>query len=131
MKTIDCSVLDEKQASVKLKDFEMVYGSSSFHAITFKPGASTLKVATQVCICETCKGGYGSCDGFMEYPIPNVTQLNKVFLKSNSEKATTVAQEVDETVTDLLVPRSFVTITADTNSNDTVWYNLLFILCII
>ena len=78
------------------------------------------KVATQVCICETCKGGYGSCDGFMEYPIPNVTQLNKVFLKSNTEKATTVAQEVDETVTDLLVPRSFVTITADTNSIDTV-----------
>ena len=98
----------------------MVYGSSSFHAIMFKPGASTLKVATQVCICETCKGGYGSCDGFMEYPIPNVTQLNKVFLKSNTEKATTVAQEVDEIVTDLLVPRSFVTITADTNSNDTV-----------
>ena len=93
----------------------MVYGSSSFHAIMFKPGASTLKVATQVCICETCKGGYGSCNGFMEYPIPNVTQLNKVFLKS-----TTVAQEVDETVTDLLVPRSFVTITADTNSIDTV-----------
>ena len=32
-KTIDCSVLDEERASVKLKDFETVDGSSSSHAI--------------------------------------------------------------------------------------------------
>ena len=87
-----------------------------------KPGASTLRAATQICNFESCKGEYGSCDKFMKYPIPNVTQLNKVFLRSNTENATTVAQEVDETVADLLVPGSFVAIAADTNSIDTVWF---------
>ena len=42
-------------------------------------------------ICESCKGEYFSCDEFMEHLIPNVTQLNKVFLRSNTENATTVA----------------------------------------
>ena len=65
---------------------------------------------------------YGSCDEFMEYPILNVTQLNKAFLRFNSENATIVAQEVDETVGDFLVPGSFVAIGADTNSIDTVWF---------
>ena len=121
-KTIDCSVLDEERTSIKLKDFETVDGSSSFHAILFKPGVSTLTAATQISICESCKGEYGLCDEFMEYPIPNVTQLNKMFLRSNTENATTVAQEVDETVAGLLVPGSFVSIAANTNSIDTVWF---------
>ena len=69
----------------------------------FKPGVSTLRAATQICICESCKGEYGSCDEFMEYPIPNVTQLNKVFLRSITEDATTVAQE-SFVAQDLLLP---------------------------
>ena len=56
----------------------MVNGSPSFHTIVFKPGASALRAATQVCICESCKGEYGSCAELMEYPILNVTRLNKV-----------------------------------------------------
>ena len=59
---IDCSVLDEERESVKLKDFERVDGSSSFYALVFKPGASTLRTATKICICESCKGQYDSCD---------------------------------------------------------------------
>ena len=39
---IDCSLLGEEQASVKLNDFETVDGSSSYHVIVFKPGASNL-----------------------------------------------------------------------------------------
>ena len=35
-------------------------------------------------ICESCKGEYGSCDEFIEYPIPSVTHLNKVFLSSDT-----------------------------------------------
>ena len=57
----------------------------------------------------------------MEYPISNVTQLNKV-LRSKTENPTTVAQEVDETVCDFLLSVFFVTIAADTNSIDTVWF---------
>ena len=102
-----------KGASVKLRDFERIDGSSSFHDIVFKPGLSTLRAAT-------CKGEYGLCDEFMEYLTANVTQLNKVFLMSNTENITTVTQEVDETVADLLVPGSFVGIAADTNSDDTI-----------
>ena len=33
-----------------------------------------------------------------------------------------MAQEVDETVADFLVPGSFVATVADTHSNDTVWF---------
>ena len=112
---------NEERASVKLRDFEIVDGSSSFHAIVFKLDASTLTAVTQICICESCKGEYCSCDEFIKYPIHNVTQLNKVFLlRSNTENKTTVAQEVDETVADLLVPGPFVAIATDTNSIDTV-----------
>ena len=107
VKTIDCSVLDEEQPIVKLKDFETVDGSSSFHAIVFKPGASTLSVVTQICICESCKGEDGSYVEFMEYPICNTTQLNNIFLRPNTKNATTVTQEVDETVADFLVNRIF------------------------
>ena len=92
-----------------------------------KPGASTRRAAIQICICESWKGQYDSCDEFMKYPILNVTQLNKVFFKSKSENATTAAQKVDETkideaVADLLVPASFVAIASHTNSIDTVWF---------
>ena len=72
-KAIDCSVLDEERASVKFKDFETVNGSSSFHAVVCKTGASALRQATQICICESYKGEYGSYNEFMEYPIPNFT----------------------------------------------------------
>ena len=88
----------------------------------FKPGASALRAATQICICESCKGEYDSCDEFMEYPTPNVTQLNKAFLRSNTENPTTVAQDVDKIAADFLVPGSLVAIAADTNSIDTVWF---------
>ena len=107
-----------------------------------KPGASTRRAATQICICESWKGQYDSCDEFMKYPILNVTQLNKVFLKSKSENAATAAQKVDETkidetVADLLVTAFFVAIASHTNSIDTVcfiqivesncvWYGVLY-----
>lgn len=45
-KKIDCLALDEEQASAELKDTETVDGSSSFHAIVFKPGESILWGAT-------------------------------------------------------------------------------------
>ena len=107
VKTIDCSVLDEEQPIVKLKDFETVDGSSSFHAIVLKPGASTLSAVTQICICKSCKGEDGSYVEFMEYPLCNTTQLNNIFLRPNTKNATTVTQEVDETVADFLVNRIF------------------------
>ena len=56
-----------------------------------------------------------------EYSIPNVTQFNKLFLRSKTEIPTTVAQEVDETVADFLLPGFFVAIAADTSSIDIVW----------
>ena len=58
----------------------------------------------------------------MEYPTPNVTQLNKAFLRSNTENPTAVAQDVDKIAADFLVPGSLVAIAADTNSIDTVWF---------
>ena len=58
----------------------------------------------------------------MEYPTPNVTQLNKVFLRSNTENTTTVTQEVAETVADFLAPRSFAAIAIDTNSINMIWF---------
>ena len=73
-------------------------------------------------ICESSKGEYGSCDEFMEYPIPSVTQLNKVLLRSDTEHPTTVAQDVDETLPDFLVPGFFVAIAVGTSSIDTVWF---------
>ena len=45
-KKIECSVLDEERASVKLQDFETVDGSSSSHAIAFNPDVLTLTAAT-------------------------------------------------------------------------------------
>ena len=57
-----------------------------------------------------------------EYSIPNVTQLNKLFLRSKTEIPTTVAQEVDETVADFLLPGFFVAIAAGTSSIDIVWF---------
>ena len=69
----------------------------------------------------SCKEECSSYDEFMEYPISNVTQLNNV-LRSKTENPTTVAQEVDETVCDFLLSVFFVTIAADTNSIDTVWF---------
>ena len=77
-------------------------------------------------ICESCKGQYGSCDEFMEYLIPNVTQLNNVFLRSTTDNPTTAAKEVHETVTNFLVPGFFVVTAADTNSIDTVWFIQIF-----
>ena len=78
-------------------------------AIVFKSGASSLTAATQICICESCKGEYESCHEFMKYTFLNITQLNQAWLlRSNTENATTETQEVDETVADLLVPGSFV-----------------------
>ena len=58
----------------------------------------------------------------MKYPIPTDIQLYKLFLRFNTENATSVAQEVDETVADPLVPGSFAAIVADSNSFDTVWF---------
>ena len=58
----------------------------------------------------------------MECPIPNIIQLNNVFLRSKTENPTTVVQENDETVADFLVPGFFVAIAVDTNSIDTVWF---------
>ena len=55
-------------------------------------------------------------------PFPMSPSSNEMFLRSNTENATTVAQEVDETVAGLLVPGSFVSIAADTNSIHTVWF---------
>ena len=68
------------------------------------------------------KGGYGSFDDFTEYLILNITQLNKVFLRPNTENVTTEAQKVDKTVADFLVPRSFAATAADSNSIDIVWF---------
>ena len=58
----------------------------------------------------------------MKYHIPTDIQLYKLFLRVNTENATRVAQEVDETVADPLVPGSFAAIVADSNSFDTVWF---------
>ena len=77
-------------------------------------------------ICESCKGQYGSCDEFMEYLIPNVNQLNNVFLRSTTDNPTTAAKEVHETVANFLVPGFFVVTAADTNSIDTVWFIQIF-----
>ena len=62
----------------------------------------------------------------MEYLIPNVTQLNNVFLRSKTDNPTTAAKEVHETVTNFLVPGFFVVSAADTNSIDTVWFIQIF-----
>ena len=67
-------------------------------------------------ICESCKEEYSSYDEFMEYPIPNVTHLKRVLI-SKTENPTIVAQEVDETSVDFLLPGIFVAITSDTNED--------------
>ena len=72
-------------------------------------------------ICEWCKEEYSSYDEFMKYPIPNATHLKRVLI-SKTENPTIVAQEVDETAVDFLLPGIFVAITSDTNSIDTVWF---------
>ena len=58
----------------------------------------------------------------MKYLIPNVAKLNKLFLRSNTGKVTTVAQEGDEIFVDVLVTESFVAIAPDTNSIDTALF---------
>ena len=100
----------QEQVSVKLKDFKTVDDSSSFHAFLFKPGALALTAVTQILF--VCQAKESMTHVMSLYPIPNVTQLNKMFLRSNTENTTTVAEEVGENVADFPVPGSFVAIAA-------------------
>ena len=70
----------QERVSVKLKDFKTVDDSSSFHAFLFKPGALALTAVTQILFACQAKESMTHVMSF--YPIPNVTQLNKMFLRS-------------------------------------------------
>ena len=44
-------------------------GSSSFHALVFKPNSRAFRASTRLCVCDDCKVEYGSCKLFKDYTL--------------------------------------------------------------
>ena len=120
-KDIDCSVLGEERVTLKLRQFDTVTGSSSFHCMVFSPGNESFIAAKLIFICDNCKVNYGSCEKFKEYSV-NVGHLNKAHSRSNDAllaQVISTEDDDDNTVVSFLTSGSIIAIAADRKTIET------------
>ena len=120
-KILIAQVLGEERVTLKLRQFDTVTGSSSFHCMVFSPGNESFIAAKLIFICDNCKVNYGSCEKFKEYSV-NVGHLNKAHSRSNDAllaQVISTEDDDDNTVVSFLTSGSIIAIAADRKSIET------------
>lgn len=105
IKEIDPKQLEVDRATLKLKNFRGIQGSSKFQVIIFMPNSNTIRAAPHLCICCQCQNEYGSCDLFQPHQLI-IQDLNQVLLRSDIPKVSIPCK--DDATRDFVVPGSVV-----------------------
>ena len=81
-KEISTDELNPRRCENQHKEFKTIEGSSKFQVAVFTPDSRSFRAAIRLCICNSCKVEYGSCNFFETYT-PIVNQLRVPTLQSD------------------------------------------------
>ena len=120
-KEISTDELNPRRCENQHKEFKTIEGSSKFQVAVFTPDSRSFRAAIRLCICNSCKVEYGSCNFFETY-IPIVNQLRVPTLRSDYQNFQQ-DQESDPKSDDISLSKDLVVaVAAADKSLDTVWF---------